>query len=176
MQHFRILESRIFLKKSHTCKQGGAHLRISFWHLFMNFEKLEKSEFWENEKKKKKKMLEISFYTCVPKTTIIWGTLPGIWSEANFFLSFWAIFCPLLPHFPNNPENQNFEKMKKASRDLTLHFLPFDPPVNPKNQNFEKIKKNNWRYYHFTLLYHKWRSYDVWFLRYQVPQTNFLSF
>ena len=31
--------------------------------------------------------------------------------------------------------------MKKASGDLTLHFLPFDPPVNPKNQNFEKIKK-----------------------------------
>ena len=21
------------------------------------------------------------------------------------------------------------------------HFLPFDPPNNPKNQNFEKIKK-----------------------------------
>ena len=27
-------------------------------------------------------------------------------------LSFWAIFCPFTPH---NPENQNFEKIKKAS-------------------------------------------------------------
>ena len=24
------------LKKSHTCEEGGAHLRISFWHLLMN--------------------------------------------------------------------------------------------------------------------------------------------
>ena len=32
-------------KKSHTCEAGGAHLRVSFWHLSMNFEKLEKSDF-----------------------------------------------------------------------------------------------------------------------------------
>ena len=38
--------------KNHTCEEGGAHLRISFWHLLMNFEKPEKSEFWKNEKKK----------------------------------------------------------------------------------------------------------------------------
>ena len=24
------------MKKSHTCEEGGAHLRISFWHLLMN--------------------------------------------------------------------------------------------------------------------------------------------
>ena len=43
--------------------------------------------------KKWKKLREISsFYTCVPKTTIIWGTVPEIWSERNNFL-FWAIFC-----------------------------------------------------------------------------------
>ena len=29
----------------HTCEEGGAHLRISFWHLLINFEKPEKSEF-----------------------------------------------------------------------------------------------------------------------------------
>ena len=28
-------------------------------------------------------------------------------------------------------------------------------------------KKNSCRHYHFTLVYHKWQSYDVWFLRYQ---------
>ena len=26
----------LLLKKSHTCEEGGAHLTISFWHLFMN--------------------------------------------------------------------------------------------------------------------------------------------
>ena len=35
------------------------------------------------------------------------------------------------------------------------HFLPFDPPNNPKNQNFEKMKKSTWRYHHFTQVYHK---------------------
>ena len=42
-----------------------------------------------------------------------------------------------------------------------------------------KILKNCeicWRYYHFTHMYHKWQSYDVWFLRYQVRQPDFLSF
>ena len=48
-------------KKLHTC-EGGAHLRISFWHLLINFEKPEKSEFWNNEKK----LLDISsFYASV---------------------------------------------------------------------------------------------------------------
>ena len=39
------------------------------------------------------------------------------------------------------------------------------------------MKKKPWRYYHFTHVYHKWQSYDVWFLRYWAQQTaNFLSF
>ena len=63
--------------KNHT---HGAHLRISFWHLLMNFEKPKKSEFRKKEKKTNKqqqqqqqqqKLLEISsLHTCVPKTTI----------------------------------------------------------------------------------------------------------
>ena len=27
---------QIEIIKSHTCEEGGAHLRISFWHLLMN--------------------------------------------------------------------------------------------------------------------------------------------
>ena len=30
------------------------------------------------------------------------------------------------------------------------HFSPFDSPNNPKNQNFEKMKKNSLRYYHLA--------------------------
>ena len=70
-----------------------------------------------------------------------------------------------------NPENQNFEKIKKKFEDIIIlqmltindrhmthgfsdilcnrqfffvisdHFLPFHPPNNPKNQNFKKVKK-----------------------------------
>ena len=32
-------------------------------------------------------------------------------------------------------------KSKKQSFLSFCHFLPFDPPNNPKNQNFEKMKK-----------------------------------
>ena len=37
--------------KSHTREEGGAHLRISFWHLLMKFEKPKKSECWKKWKK-----------------------------------------------------------------------------------------------------------------------------
>ena len=36
-------------------------------------------------------------------------------------LSTWTVFCPFtLPLPPNNPENQNFEKLKKAPRAIIL--------------------------------------------------------
>ena len=52
------------------------------------------------------------------------------------------------------------------------HLLPFYPLKTPKM----KILKNEkicWRYRHFTLVYQKSQSYDVWFLRYGVRQTEF---
>ena len=50
--------------------------------------------------------------------------VPEIESETQNFLSFWGIFCPFTPD-------------------------------NPENQNFEKLKKNAWKYYHFTHVYRK---------------------
>ena len=41
----------------------------------------------------------------------------------------------------------------------------------PKKSKFWKNEKNGWRCYHFTNVYHKWQSHDVWFLRYGVNQT-----
>ena len=32
-------------EKSHTCEEGGTHLRISFWHLLIHFKKNKKSKF-----------------------------------------------------------------------------------------------------------------------------------
>ena len=52
------------------------------------------------------------------------------------------------------------------------HLLPFYPHKNPKI----KILKNEkicWRYHHFTYVYQKSQSYDVWFLRYGVRQTEY---
>ena len=52
-------------------------------------------------------------------------------------------------------------------------FLPLYHPNNPKNQNFEKLKKNTRRYYHFTRGYHNWQSNNVWFLKSWARQTDF---
>ena len=35
-------------------------------------------------------------------------------------------------------------------------------------------KMSIWRYHHFTQVYHKWQSFDVWFLRYEARQTEFI--
>ena len=108
-----------------------------------------------------------------------------------------------MSYLPMDPENLNFEKMKKTPEDIIIlqmytingsHmmyvswnmesnrqnfssfwtiFYTFTPLTHPKNQNFEKIKKNIWRYYHFTQVYHKWQSYGVWFLRYGVKRAEF---
>ena len=72
--------------------------------------------------------------------------------------------------------------MKKAPGDvMILHlctkyhdyglFFALWPSQKHKKSKFWKNEKN-WKCYHFQLVYHKWRSYDVWFLRY----LHFLSF
>ena len=38
---------------------------------------------------------------------------------------------------------------------------------------FFKNETNIWIYYHFTHVYHKWQSYDVWFLRHRARQIKF---
>ena len=44
--------------------------------------------------------------------------------------------------------------------------------MTPKIKIWKKCK-NTWRYYPFTHVYHKSRSYDVWFLRHKVQRTEF---
>ena len=140
-----------------------------------------------------------SFSTCATKNTIKWCMLTQIWSATDIIFCHFRPFFALLPHYW--PRKSKFGKYvkntwryfpfthvhhKSRSYDVWFlrykvqrtksfvilgHFFPFDPPNNPKNQNFEKTKKS-WRYCHFTLVYHKWRSYDVWFLRYQAQQQS----
>ena len=69
---------------------------------------------------KMKKVLEVSsLYTCVPRTTIIWGTVPEIWSETD------RIFCPF------------------------GHFFALLPLQQPKTSKFWKSEKSFWRCYNF---------------------------
>ena len=74
---------------------------------FLSFypEQLRKSKFWKNEKKH----LDMSsFYTCVPK----------IRNHDMMYASWdWTISCPFTP---NNTENQNLIKMKKAFEHVII--------------------------------------------------------
>ena len=61
---------------------------------------------------------------------------------------------------------------------IFCHFGPFFAFTLLTTQKIKILKNCEicWRYYHFTHMYHKWQSSDVWFLRYQVQQPDFLSF
>ena len=86
-----------------------------------------------------KNLLEIlSFYIFAPKITIIWCMVPEI--QTKNFLSFWAIFCPFTSSLMI-PNIKILKKMKKLPRDIILLYIH---------------------------VYHQWRSYDVWFLKYKV--------
>ena len=103
---------------------------------------------------------------------------------------------------PSNSRNQSSENMKKKLGDIiTLHMCTindnhmmygsWDMECNRQNLfsfwtvfcsftplTTQKIKilkngRNAWRYHYFTLVYHKWQSYDVRFLRYGVWHTEF---
>ena len=103
--------------------------------------------------KKWKKLLEIlSFYTCVPKTTIIWGTVPKIWSETffvilNHFLPFQEGYIKILKKWKNHLEMSSFYTSAPKNTCLFWYgewrqFLLFYPILNPNI----KIWKNTWRY------------------------------
>ena len=70
-----------------------------------------------------------------------------------------------------------FFLQQESNRDC--HFRPFFallPHYWPRKLKFGKNVNNTWRYYPFTHLHHKSRSHDVWFQRYKVQRTEFLSF
>ena len=75
--------------------------------------------------------------------TIIWCMVPEIWTTTD------KIFCHSGP------------------------FFALLPPYGPRKSKFCKNEHHNWRYYHFTNAYYKWQPHDVWFLRYEVQQTEF---
>ena len=128
----------------------------------------------------------------------VWFLRYGV-EQTNCFV---ILDCFLPFHPPNNFKNQNFENTQKPPGDIIIlhrftindnhmmyrllgygvwwteffvilkYFLPFYPLFFSL---FWKNEQNTWRYYHFTHLYHKLQSYNVWFLRHQVWK-KFLSF
>ena len=121
----------------------------------------------------------------------------GSWDIKHNRQNHFGPIFPLPP--PNNPQTQNFEKIKKTPEDIlqmyTINdshmmygswdmerdrqnllfctiFCPFTPLKTWKIKILKKWKKKPWRCYHFTNVYPKWQSYDVWLLRYGAWQTE----
>ena len=94
----------------------------------------------------------------------------NVWRYYNFTLAYhkWWLYDVWFLRYGTQ---QNF--LSFCYFALFFVLLRTNPPNNPENQNFEKMKKNACRYYHFTHVHHKWISYDVWFLRYAAWQTEF---
>ena len=144
-------------KKSHTCEEGGAHLRISVWHLLTKLKNnnlLKKLLQWANKKCKnfniynivffKKKMMKNtwryhSFSTCVPKILMIWS-------------SSWAIECDRLQLV------------------IKGHFL-LSPSLKTLKFRILIKWKNSWGY-HFQYV-QKTDYYEVQFLSYGVRVAEF---
>ena len=51
-------------------------------------------------------------------------------------------------------------------------LFPFYPLTTRKTKILKKWKKSIWRYDHFTHVYHKWQSYEVWFPYLRKPGTT----
>ena len=65
--------------------------------------------------------------------------------DRHNFLSFWTVFCP------NNPKNQNFEKMKKTPRDtIILHKCT----INDNHMMYGSwdMKRGGQNFWHFEIL------------------------
>ena len=113
-----------------------------------------------------------------------------------------AILGHFLPFYlPKNQKNQNFEQMNKTAWDIIILYIctinynfmiygSWDAEWDKQNffvilVNFlllflpspcTKKKKKNEKMKQYIWGYHKWPSYDAWFLRYGVRQTEFYHF
>ena len=89
--------------------------------------------------KKCKKLLEISFYTSVPKIMIICYTIPEIWHMTDVIVTF---------HFG-------------------LFFAPFTP-ITAQKMKIKKKTKKRLKISSFYISVSKWWSYAILFLRYGI--------
>ena len=139
-------------------------------------------------------LLGIPFYTCVAKANHMRYSSWGMFWD-RILLSFWVFLCPFNPLPPNKPENQNFET-KKTFRDVIIlnfcnkkhyhiyiifcHFRPFFVLVPHWKLKFWKnVKKQQEISFSTCVLLTRIictpDMVPVWFLRYEVQQTESLQ-
>ena len=149
--HNKLEKDKVHNKNSHTCKQGGTNLRISFWQLMVNLKSkylLKKLLKWANKKQNNFNIYNVTFFLKKNFTPVYQKSQ---WHDLQF-LKFRAW----------QTEISNFRSL------FTLLSA-----WKPKKLKFFKKEKNCWRYHHFTNVYQKSQWYDIQFLRNGVRQTLF---
>ena len=117
----------------------------------------------------------------------------------NKFFCHYGLFCPFTPlttkkikilkkwkkleifslYKSTIKENHMNSEIRSATDRTFSHFGPFFAlsllPLLLTTQRIKILKneENTYRHHHFTLECHKWPSYDIWFLRYEMQQTEF---
>ena len=104
------------IKKPHTCEEGDDTPQ-NFLLAFID-------ELWKTWnirilKRWKKNCRRYNYFTHVYQKPQSYEVQFQRYKVRQKILSFWAIFSLLSPP-TNNPENQNFEKMKKATGDVII--------------------------------------------------------
>ena len=89
--------------------------------------------------------------------TIIWCMVPEIWSVTDRLFCRFGLFFAILP--PNNPKNQNFEKLKRMPGDIIILHMCTINDNQMMRYWARKNLKNASRYYHFTHVYYKLQSW-----------------
>ena len=104
--------------------------------------------------------------------------------RCNCYFSFWAIFCPFTSGdiITLHMCTKNYDQMMYSSWDMVhdrcncyFSFWAVFCPYTLLTAQKIKILKNEktpWRYHHFTYVYQKLWSDDIWFLRYAAWQTD----
>ena len=105
-------------------------------------------------------------------------------------MSFWAVFylfTPLTTHKIKilKKSKNHMERWCTKNHDMWFgvwqtyffvilgHFFALSPHYWARKLKIGRNVKKDLRHYPFTHVYHKWRSYDVWFLGYKARQPKF---
>ena len=98
---------------------------------------------------------------------MIWSTVSKIQSKNILKLVILGHFLPFYPL-----QTPKIKVLKIERFYWYTQIISPNTPLWATKSKFLKNEKNTWRYYHFTNVFHKWQSYDVWFVRYGVQRTE----
>ena len=165
---------------------------LSFWTIFCSFASMDQEDQNVGKMNNTPEDIIILQMCTTNDSHMMYGSWDMKCNRQNS-LSFWTVFCPFTPlttwkikicknwkiYLELLPfymciinDNQMMYGSWDNERDRQIFLLfwtSFCTFASLTTQNIKilKIFKNAWRYYHFTQVYHKLQSYDVWFLRYR---------